>query len=111
MAFQTNVLRDGTWITENVNVHAFLSAQGSTKTEPTKRSSPTCGLLTRTIVESPVVQWIFPARLRSAEHNDVAFIGVSIIRLVVNLSSAYASKILKETMISLALLVHDIDEG
>ncbi|PKS08861.1 hypothetical protein jhhlp_003472 [Lomentospora prolificans] len=75
MAFQTNILRDGTWITENVNMQAFLSTQGQSRAENKKRTSPVCGLLTRTVVESPVVQWIFPVRLRSADHNDVAFIG------------------------------------
>lgn len=33
------------------------------------------GLFTQTIIPSPVVQWILPARLRSNQHNDVVFVG------------------------------------
>lgn len=33
------------------------------------------GLLTQTVIPSPVIRWMMPARLRSKEHNDVVFIG------------------------------------
>lgn len=33
------------------------------------------GLLTQTVIPSPVIRWMIPARLRSKEHNDVVFIG------------------------------------
>lgn len=33
------------------------------------------GLLTKTVVHSPVVHWILPARIRSKDYNDVAFVG------------------------------------
>ncbi|KAL4810760.1 mono-functional DNA-alkylating methyl methanesulfonate N-term-domain-containing protein [Aspergillus unguis] len=33
------------------------------------------GLLTHTLVSSPIVQWILPARLRSSYQNDVVFVG------------------------------------
>lgn len=39
---------------------------------------PIYGLLTRTVVDSPVVNWIFPARIRHMNKNDVIFIGVCI---------------------------------
>lgn len=81
MAFQTNVLRNGTWITENVNMQTFLSTREAPMAKKEKSASPACGLLTRTIVESPVVLWMFPVRLRSAGNNDVAFIGVSALLL------------------------------
>lgn len=35
---------------------------------------PTFGLLTRTVVESPVIKWILPARIRHSSKNDVVFI-------------------------------------
>lgn len=37
---------------------------------------PGYGLLTRTLVHSPVIKQIIPARIRSKDQNDVAFIGV-----------------------------------
>ena len=35
----------------------------------------TTGLLTQTVLPSPVIQWILPARLRSKKLNDVVFVG------------------------------------
>ena len=38
-------------------------------------SHPKIGILSRTLIPSPIVQWILPARLRSEHQNDVVFIG------------------------------------
>ncbi|KAL4793606.1 mono-functional DNA-alkylating methyl methanesulfonate N-term-domain-containing protein [Aspergillus venezuelensis] len=38
-------------------------------------SRPKLGLLTHTLVSSPIVQWILPARLRSQIRNDVVYVG------------------------------------
>ncbi|KAL4937185.1 hypothetical protein BDV06DRAFT_203423 [Aspergillus oleicola] len=38
-------------------------------------SRPKLGLLTHTLVSSPIVQWILPARLRSHVRNDVVYVG------------------------------------
>lgn len=80
MAFQTRILRDGEWVTETVNLQAALKASATSK--PATRvhpEPPNCGILSRTIVESPIVHWILPVRLRSEIHNDIAFVGVSYI--------------------------------
>ncbi|KAK1594431.1 thermotolerance protein [Colletotrichum navitas] len=78
MAFQTNVFRNGAWVTETIDLQAVL--RGSTATAaaaapPSPPAPPNCGILTRTIIESPIARWVLPARLRSAHHNDVAFVG------------------------------------
>ncbi|OHE98766.1 thermotolerance protein [Colletotrichum orchidophilum] len=77
MAFQTNVFRNGAWVTETIDLQTVL--RGSTTTTsavaPSLPAPPSCGILTRTIIESPVARWVLPARLRSAHHNDVAFVG------------------------------------
>ncbi|CCF37057.1 thermotolerance protein [Colletotrichum higginsianum] len=77
MAFQTNVFRNGAWVTETIDLQTVL--RGSTTTAvpdpPSLPIPPTCGILTRTIIESPIARWVLPARLRSARHNDVAFVG------------------------------------
>ncbi|KAK7415630.1 hypothetical protein QQX98_005774 [Neonectria punicea] len=76
MAFHSSVLRDGEWVTETVNFQDALKASTAPKptTEPFPEV-PTCGILSTTVLESPVIHWVFPARLRSHDSNDVAFVG------------------------------------
>jgi hypothetical protein len=38
-------------------------------------NKPKTGLLTHTLVSSPIIQWILPVRLRSNDQNDVVFVG------------------------------------
>ncbi|KAL6814223.1 mono-functional DNA-alkylating methyl methanesulfonate N-term domain-containing protein [Trichoderma camerunense] len=82
MAFQTRVLRDGEWVTETVNLQAALKASAAPQlaSEPLPQP-PACGILSQTIVESPVVRWVLPVRLRSSAHNDIAFIGENFIQI------------------------------
>ncbi|KAH8736684.1 mono-functional DNA-alkylating methyl methanesulfonate N-term-domain-containing protein [Ilyonectria robusta] len=76
MAFQSSVLRDGEWVTETVNFQDALKASTAPKLAAEPRPEvPTCGILSSTVVESPIIHWIFPVRLRSQCSNDVAFIG------------------------------------
>ncbi|KAK0671077.1 mono-functional DNA-alkylating methyl methanesulfonate N-term-domain-containing protein [Cercophora samala] len=76
MAFQTNVLRDGQWVTETISVQSIVKSQ-QVDAAPQQQvlQPPRCGLLTRTIVESPFINSILPVRIRSPLHNDIAFIG------------------------------------
>ncbi|KAG5800790.1 hypothetical protein H9Q69_000137 [Fusarium xylarioides] len=77
MAFQSSVLRDGEWVTQTVNFQDALKASSTTPKAASDPSlkAPECGILSRTVIESPVVHWILPACLRSRSHNDIAFIG------------------------------------
>ncbi|TDZ16631.1 hypothetical protein Cob_v010547 [Colletotrichum orbiculare MAFF 240422] len=77
MAFQTNVFRDGQWRTETVDLNAVMrgSTTAAAPAAPPLATPPNCGLLTRTVIESPIARWVLPALLRSAHHNDVAFVG------------------------------------
>lgn len=43
--------------------------------QPCRYDHPKSGLLTQTIIPSPIVQWVFPARVRSWRRNDVVFVG------------------------------------
>lgn len=83
MAFQTNVFRDGAWVTETVDLQAVLDSQqreaqnGPAKPDiPEPPQPPRCGLLTTTVVKSNMANSILPVMLRSPDHNDIAFVGV-----------------------------------
>jgi len=79
MAFQTNVLRDGEWVTEFIDLQAVLRANSAPRPQRQRLArSPECGLLTRTVIDSPIVHQILPVRLRAENHVDVAFVGVSL---------------------------------
>jgi hypothetical protein len=79
MAFNTNVLRDGQWVTETVDYGAALKASSDAKAAAgIDHERGPLGVLSRTIVSSPVVNFILPVSLRSRDYNDIAYIGVSI---------------------------------
>lgn len=81
MAFATNTLVNGEWTTRTVDVDAVLrhydqqDKETATKAVEVKRP-PVLGLLTQTVIRSPLVHWILPVQLRGVATNDVAFIGV-----------------------------------
>ncbi|KND90349.1 hypothetical protein TOPH_05044 [Tolypocladium ophioglossoides CBS 100239] len=65
MAFQTSFLRDGEWVTATVNFQAALQQATAPAPGPTLEphpEPPTCGILSKTVVESPIVHWILPER-------------------------------------------------
>ncbi|KHN97877.1 thermotolerance protein [Metarhizium album ARSEF 1941] len=77
MAFQTSIRRDGEWVTETVNFQAALKAYATPKSASRPHPEPpSCGILSRTIVDSPMIHQILPVRLRSEAHNDIAFVGL-----------------------------------
>lgn len=82
MAFETSTLVNGEWTTRTLDVNTVLrhydqlDRQANTNILDVEKV-PTLGLLTQTIISSPLVHWILPVRARDLEKNDVAFIGVS----------------------------------
>lgn len=78
--FQTNVFRDGAWHTTTVSIEQAVKASSSTAMQappPEPIQAPKCAILSRTVVNSPIVRWILPVRIRSSTQVDVAFVGVS----------------------------------
>jgi len=81
MALATNTLVDGEWVTRTLDVNTVLrhydqqDKDAATTLREVERA-PKLGLLTQTVIRSPLVHWILPARLRDNSKNDVAFIGV-----------------------------------
>jgi hypothetical protein len=55
------------------------------------------GLLTQTLVTSPVISWILPARLRNKHHNDVVFIGERRIQIKEALASGHLEDVVDKT--------------
>lgn len=81
MSLQTNVFENGRWVTRNIDPYQARARN----TEPHHKEQisssplvlsdvPSIGLLTRTLVKSPVIKWIIPARIRHKSKNDVLFV-------------------------------------
>lgn len=81
MAFETNTLVNGEWTTRTLDVDAVLKHFNQKETnigDLDIETAPTLGLLTQTVVRSPLAHWILQAKLRDPDRNDVAFIGVRV---------------------------------
>lgn len=77
MSLNTHVWQNDQWVTRTLGTDKVLEANApEPMPELFHASRPLCGLLTRTVVESPTVQFILPARLRDGYHNDIAFVSV-----------------------------------
>lgn len=81
MSLQTNVFEDGRWVTRNIDPYQARARntepQHNEQTSPSPlilSGVPSIGLLTRTLVKSPVIKWIIPARIRHKTKNDVLFV-------------------------------------
>lgn len=76
----THAWVNGQWTAQTVSRERLMAQQKEyDDSVPTAdQSPPAYGLLTRTLVRSPVVKQILPARIRSRERNDVVFVGVRI---------------------------------
>ncbi|GAW18637.1 hypothetical protein ANO14919_081180 [Xylariales sp. No.14919] len=77
-SLQTHVFVDDEWVTRTVTAEELIGETSRPRTEavaPPPPKPPICGILTRTIVESPVIRWVLPVQLRSSHFNDVALVG------------------------------------
>ncbi len=83
MAFETSTLVNGEWTTRTLDVDTVLRHYNQKDKEATTtfmevENAPTIGLLTQTVIRSPLVHWILPVKLRDIKTQHVAFIGVRI---------------------------------
>ncbi|KAL8712035.1 MAG: hypothetical protein Q9220_003731 [cf. Caloplaca sp. 1 TL-2023] len=78
MAVQARVFADGRWTTRTLNIHQILALNREDRAAMPQISTapkpPTIGLLTSTLIRSPVVKSIIPARVRHRGKNDVVFV-------------------------------------
>ncbi|KAL8670067.1 MAG: hypothetical protein Q9168_005372 [Polycauliona sp. 1 TL-2023] len=70
---------DGRWATRTLDIHHILARNKEEKHKAANRDladqgRPRVGILTRTLVKSPVVRSIIPARVRHKNKNDVVFV-------------------------------------
>src|SRR6266536_6581355 len=81
MAIAKCTLINGEWTTRTLDVDTVLRHYDQQDKEANAHvleveKAPVLGLLSQTVIRSPLVHWILPARLRGPNNNDVAFIGV-----------------------------------
>lgn len=78
MALQAAHMENGVWTTRRIDISDLLTQTHARRPDlrrDAEAPKPKVGLLSQTVVRSPIIQWILPARLRSRFHNDVAFVG------------------------------------
>lgn len=88
MAATTYQLINGVWHTTTLNAADALARANAADMEsalqrlpPPTPMPPALGLLSRTVLRSPVVKQLIPARLRGPDFNDVAVLGESYVHL------------------------------
>ncbi|RFU35676.1 hypothetical protein B7463_g659, partial [Scytalidium lignicola] len=87
MALETSLLVNGTWTTRTVDLDSVLRHHEEKDKEAKRlnfmetQTPPECGLLTQTIICSPLVHWILPVSLRSPGIIDIAFIGDEFVQI------------------------------
>jgi hypothetical protein len=82
MALETNTLVNGAWTRQTLDVDTVLRHYDQQEKEANVQTvevekAPLLGLLSQTVIRSPLAHWILPVQLRNSNANDVAFIGVS----------------------------------
>ena len=83
MSVQTTVLENGRWITRNLDPYHVRAQNSSAPRKEQSQPSinipqtPSLGILTKTLVKSPVINRIIPARIRHKTKNDLLFVSAN----------------------------------
>ncbi|KAL1957451.1 hypothetical protein VTO42DRAFT_6019 [Malbranchea cinnamomea] len=83
MAFPHAYFANGTWGLRT-DISEILARNRNVSTsdhQRRRRRVPGVGLLSRTVVHSPMIQWVVPARIRRQGRNDVVFVGENFIQI------------------------------
>lgn len=84
MSLQATYLVNGAWTTRRVDIGEILARNReppSVPVKPARWRPPITGLLSRTVIQGPVIQWVLPARIRHPDKNDVVFVGENYIQI------------------------------
>lgn len=81
MSIQTSVYIEGFWTTINVDINHIIAQNRDTRLQETpdpeydREPAPLLlGILTQTVIRSPVIKSILPAQIRNQAKNDVVFV-------------------------------------
>lgn len=97
MSLQTTYLANGNWTTRRVDISELLNdnneqrqaSNPSVATPKAKKAQPIIGMLSQTIIQSPTVRWVLPARLRHKDKQDVVFVGDYFIQIRESVGSGH----------------------
>ena len=84
MSLQATYLVNGAWTTRRIDIGEILARNReapAASVKPAQSQRPMTGLLSRTVIQGPVIQWILPARIRHRDKNDVVFVGDNYIQV------------------------------
>lgn len=92
MALQAAHLENGVWTTRHIEISEVLARHRARRIEPPQKlepPKPKVGILSQTVIPSPTIQWVLPARLRSRHKNDIVFVGQRSIMLKETIMGLY----------------------
>ena len=86
---ETHQLVNGQYVPRRIPIHQIINQdrergreEGAADDHIPRVQRPELGLLSKTIVRSPAVKWIFTARIRHPDLNDLVFVGEDHIQIV-----------------------------
>ncbi|KAI5926216.1 mono-functional DNA-alkylating methyl methanesulfonate N-term-domain-containing protein [Camillea tinctor] len=83
-SLQSYVLENDQWVARTISAEELMKENGTSRKRMGRQpplKPPTCGLLTRTIIDSPIIRWVLPVQLRSFRYNDVALVGDNCVQI------------------------------
>jgi hypothetical protein len=87
MSIETNVLVNGAYVSRRITIDQILNpnreqdTQDDYKVQRPRRARNGIGLLSRTLIRSPMMKWIIPARIRHKDFNDLVLIGENTVHI------------------------------
>jgi hypothetical protein len=87
MSIETNVLVNGAYVPRRITIDQIINsargqdAEDDYKVQRPRRARKGIGLLSRTLIRSPMMKWIIPARIRHKDFNDLIFIGENTVHI------------------------------
>jgi hypothetical protein len=87
MSIETNILVNGTYVPRRITINQILNsnrdqeAEDAFKVQRPRRAKKGIGLLSKTLIRSPMMKWIIPARIRHKDLNDLIFVGENTVHI------------------------------
>lgn len=86
MQVETHVMVGGRYQTQRANILEILAKQRASAAPDhdqhrSSHAGPQIGLVSRTLLHSPMVNYVFPARIRREQKNDLVFVGEDFVQV------------------------------